>query len=134
MTGQEKVAKLLIHNGADFTVKNKDGKLASEIATENGKIQQIFYFRFHFINLCTHLLKSLLGFIKLARVLQENVAQKGDRSFYKVKLWYALHTINSFNSNVFKNSLRHIFISAIRHNSCFGRRVGFRQRISLDGM
>lgn len=36
-TGEEKVARLLIHNGADFTIKDKDGKSASEIATEEGK-------------------------------------------------------------------------------------------------
>lgn len=43
MTGHEKIARLLIHNGADFTIKNKDGKLASDLATESGtKIKNIF--------------------------------------------------------------------------------------------
>lgn len=35
-TGHEKIARLLIHNGADFTIKNKDGKSASELAKEKG--------------------------------------------------------------------------------------------------
>ena len=34
--GHEKVVRLLIHNGADFTIKNKQGKLASDLASENG--------------------------------------------------------------------------------------------------
>lgn len=36
-TGHEKIAQLLIHNGADFTIKNNEGKTASEIATEKGR-------------------------------------------------------------------------------------------------
>lgn len=34
--GDEKLARLLIHNGANFTIKNKQGKSASDMATEKG--------------------------------------------------------------------------------------------------
>lgn len=34
--GDEKLARLLIHNGANVTIKNKQGKSASDIATEKG--------------------------------------------------------------------------------------------------
>lgn len=35
-TGQENIARLLIHNGADFTLTNEHGKTASDVATEKG--------------------------------------------------------------------------------------------------
>lgn len=64
-TGQEKVARLLIHNGADFTVKNEQGKTASDIATEKGiTIEGIEVNKFAFIwNLI--LLKEFLVFLKV---------------------------------------------------------------------
>lgn len=37
-TGYEKIVRLLIHNGADNNVKNKQGKSANEIATEKGNL------------------------------------------------------------------------------------------------
>lgn len=40
-TGHEKIARLLIHNGADFTIKNRDGKLASELAAQKGNSREV---------------------------------------------------------------------------------------------
>lgn len=64
-TGQERVARLLIHNGADFTVKNEQGKTESDIATEKGiTMEGIEVHKFSFIrNLI--LLKELLVFLKV---------------------------------------------------------------------
>lgn len=36
--GDEKLARLLVHNGADYTIKNREGKSANDIATEKGII------------------------------------------------------------------------------------------------
>lgn len=35
-TGNEKLARMLIQNGADFTIKNEEGKTVGDIATEEG--------------------------------------------------------------------------------------------------
>lgn len=72
----------MIHNGADFTVKNKDGKTASEIANEKGisrNERKFYYFKSHdpSESFTQKTVTILLGFAELARVLQENVAQKG---------------------------------------------------------
>lgn len=35
-TGDEELARLLVHNGADYTIKNKQGQSANDIAKEKG--------------------------------------------------------------------------------------------------
>lgn len=90
--GQEKIARLLIHNGADYTLKNGQGKTASDLATEKGNPKsRISYFeaQSRSENHKSHLnvtpqtiteasfLFLFAGFSQLARVLQENVAKKG---------------------------------------------------------
>lgn len=58
----------------------------------------------------------VLEFVELARILRENVAQKGDRPLNKINICscslFIVHcSINSFNSNVFKKQLAtHILI------------------------
>lgn len=92
-TGHEKVARLLIHNGADFTIRNKRGKVASDLARQKViprskrifiifKISLFQYF-WTWINGSSMNWSHFLGFIGMARVLQENVAQKGE-SIYEI--------------------------------------------------
>lgn len=44
LVGNEKLARLLIHNGADFTARNSQGKSASNIARDKGNPKKKIYF------------------------------------------------------------------------------------------
>lgn len=77
---------MLIHNGADPSIENEQGKLANDIATERGIFRSKTVF--NPLDIFTIVMTSLadywrdicihLGFTELTRALKENVAQKGN--------------------------------------------------------
>lgn len=87
-TGQEKVARLLIHNGADFTLENKQGKTASNVAAEKGIFIQPILIFWRSIELS--IACNFSGFTDLAHALRENIAQKGDHFSLKAHFFYSL--------------------------------------------
>lgn len=89
-TGHKKIAQLLIHNGADFTIKDKDGKTASETATEKGipRSWKNLFWKFCLLWFIYRWIVCIrIGSTDLARVLQENVAQKGNTNSFKLNLF-----------------------------------------------